>query len=136
MVNLDKLSRVLSTDEQSGVVVVEAGIRLYQLRLVEARGLALPNQGSINQQSIAGVISTGSHGSSLYRGLLSESVLGLGITLADGKTRSCSADENSELFRAALLSLGGLGIITEVTLQVVPAYPCTGSRSSTATPRC
>ncbi|GJC97465.1 sugar 1,4-lactone oxidase [Colletotrichum higginsianum] len=53
---------------------------------------------------------------------MSEDVVALKITLADGRTKSCSADENTALFRAALLSLGALGVITEVTFRAVPAF--------------
>ncbi|KAI1741854.1 D-arabinono-1,4-lactone oxidase [Xylaria scruposa] len=123
LVNLDKYNRILSLDEDSGVVVMQAGIRLYQLCDELAKhGLAMPNLGSINQQSIAGAISTGTHGSSLKHGIMSESILSLRITTADGVTRFCSPDEDPELFRASVLSLGALGIITEVTFQAVPEF--------------
>ncbi|KAJ9155557.1 D-arabinono--lactone oxidase [Pleurostoma richardsiae] len=123
LVNLDDFNRILSVDAASGVVTMESGIRLYQLcEHLDELGLAMPNLGSINEQSIAGVISTGTHGSSLHHGLISEDILSLKITLADGKTRACSPTENEELFRAALLSLGALGIITEVTFRARPAF--------------
>ncbi|RWA08318.1 hypothetical protein EKO27_g6793 [Xylaria grammica] len=123
LVNLDKYSRILSLDGDTGVVVMQAGIRLYQLCDELAKfGLAMPNLGSINQQSIAGAISTGTHGSSLRHGIMSENILSLRITTADGVTRFCSPDEDSELFRAAVLSLGALGIITEITFQAVPEF--------------
>ncbi|GKT62624.1 D-arabinono-1,4-lactone oxidase [Colletotrichum tofieldiae] len=121
--NLDNYNRILSVDESTGLAVLQSGIRLYALcDELERRGLAMPNLGSINQQSIAGAISTGTHGSSLSHGLMSEDVVALKITLANGKTEPCSRDENPSLFRAALLSLGALGIITEVTFRAVPAF--------------
>ncbi|KKA31202.1 hypothetical protein TD95_000803 [Thielaviopsis punctulata] len=123
LVNLDNYKKVLSLNFETGEVVMQSGIRLYMLNeLLEANGLAMPNLGSINEQSIAGVISTGTHGSSLKHGLVSESITALKITLADGTTHACSATENTQLFRAALLSLGALGIITEVTFRAVPAF--------------
>ncbi|GAP86618.1 putative D-arabinono- -lactone oxidase [Rosellinia necatrix] len=123
LVNLDKYNRILSLDRNTGIVVMQAGIRLYQLcdQLAE-QGLAMPNLGSINQQSIAGAISTGTHGSSLSHGIMSENVLSLRITTADGVTRFCSPDEDSDLFRAAVLSLGALGIITEITFRAIPEF--------------
>ncbi len=64
--------------------------------------------------SIAGVISTRHAWKlSLWRGLVSDAIEALKITLADGTTRTCSPSENPDLFRGALLSLGALGIITE-----------------------
>ncbi|KAK1957453.1 L-gulonolactone/D-arabinono-1,4-lactone oxidase [Colletotrichum sublineola] len=121
--NLDRYNRLLSVDPATGLAVMQSGIRLYALcDELDRHGLAMPNLGSINQQSIAGAISTGTHGSSLRHGLMSEDVTALKITLASGRTESCSRDENPSLFRAALLSLGALGVITEVTFRAVPAF--------------
>ncbi|RYP02878.1 hypothetical protein DL764_005534 [Monosporascus ibericus] len=123
LVNLDNYNRVLSVDKKTGLVVVQSGIRLYQLcEELDKNGLAMPNLGSIDEQSIAGAISTGTHGSSLQHGLMSENIPALRITLADGTTKLCSSDENPDLFRAALLSLGALGVITEITFRAVPAF--------------
>jgi D-arabinono-1,4-lactone oxidase len=123
LVNLDNFNNILSIDKETGVCVMQAGIRLYRLsEALDAAGLALPNLGSINEQSIAGAISTGTHGSSFHRGLLSENVLELKIMLSDLTNRSCSPTQDPDLFRAALLSLGALGIITEITFQAVPAF--------------
>lgn len=120
--NLDNFKDI-TIDKETGVAVMQAGIRLHQLSEALAQnGFAMPNLGSINDQSIAGAIATGTHGSTLRHGILSSSVLSLRITKADGKTRFCSADESPELFRAALISLGALGIITEITFQAVPAF--------------
>jgi D-arabinono-1,4-lactone oxidase len=66
----------------------------------------MPNLGSIDDQAIAGAIGTATHGSSTRHGLLSQSVLELKIMLANGRTVSCSAKQNKDLFRAALVSLG------------------------------
>jgi D-arabinono-1,4-lactone oxidase len=123
MVNLDNFNKVLSVDEENGIVLVQAGIRLWQLgEELDKHGLALPNLGSINQQSLAGAIATGTHGSTLYHSILSSSVLSLRITLSNSRTVFCSPSHNLPLFRAALLSLGALGIITEITFQAVPAF--------------
>lgn len=123
LVNLDNYNRVLDIDTQTGLIVVQSGIRLYQLsEVLDQYGLAMPNLGSINEQSIAGAISTGTHGSSLRHGILSESIPSLRITLADGTTKLCSSEEHPELFRASLLSLGALGIISEITFRAVPAF--------------
>ncbi|KAL1954807.1 hypothetical protein VTO42DRAFT_711 [Malbranchea cinnamomea] len=123
VVNLDHFNRILAVSRESGVVTVQAGIRLRDLGTeLEKYGLMLPNLGSIDSQSVAGVISTGTHGSSLRHGLISECVIGLSIMLANGQVVRCSEQVNQPLFRAALLSLGAIGIITEVTIQAVPAY--------------
>ncbi|AEO54712.1 hypothetical protein MYCTH_2297573 [Thermothelomyces thermophilus ATCC 42464] len=136
MLNLDRFARVLRIDRESGLCTVEAGIRLHRLSAeLDAAGLALPSLGSIDEQSIAGAISTGTHGSSLSHGLVSESVVALKLTMADGKTRSCSARERPELFRAALLSVGALGVIVEVTLRAVPAFSLAWSQAIDADAR-
>lgn len=123
MVNLDHYNALVSVDKESRCVVMQAGIRLYDLiaRLKE-HGLAMPNLGSIDNQSIAGALATATHGSSTKHGILSQSVLGLKIVLANGQIVSCAPKKNGELFRAALVSLGALGITIEVTFQMIPAF--------------
>ncbi|KFX92619.1 hypothetical protein O988_07182, partial [Pseudogymnoascus sp. VKM F-3808] len=123
MVNLDKFNKILSVDRETNLVTMQAGIRLFQLsEELDKLGLAMPNLGSINEQSIAGAISTGTHGSTLLHSILSSSVTRLRITLANSKTVTCSPEENEDLFRAALCSLGALGVITEITFLAVPAF--------------
>ncbi|KAI9802103.1 MAG: D-arabinono-1,4-lactone oxidase [Piccolia ochrophora] len=123
MVNLDSYNAVLSVDESSGIVVMQAGIRLYDLGAeLSKHDLCMPNLGSIDNQAIAGALATATHGSSTQHGLLSESVLALRIVLANGRSVLCSGNQNPSLFRAALVSLGALGIITEVTFRAVPTF--------------
>ncbi|KAK9451208.1 D-arabinono-1,4-lactone oxidase-domain-containing protein [Limtongia smithiae] len=127
LVNLDRFNSALSfSRHESGLftdVRVEAGIRIYQLNAVLAsRGLALQNLGSISEQSIAGLISTGTHGSSAFHGLLSQQVVDITILLASGDLVTVSPATNPDLFRAALLSLGKLGIITHVTVRSIPSF--------------
>lgn len=123
LVNLDNFNRILKVDADTGLVTVEAGIRLSELGArLEEHGLTLANLGSIDSQSIAGVITTGTHGSSLRHGILSECIEGLSLVLANGELAQCSATNNPNLFRAALLSLGALGIIVEVTFKAQPAF--------------
>jgi D-arabinono-1,4-lactone oxidase len=123
MVNLDEYSSVLKVDAEKKTMLVAGGIRLGQLNEEAAKyGLTLPNLGSIDVQSIVGAIATGTHGSSLKHGLLSESVRSLRIVLSNGRAVRCSDEQNQELFRAGLVSLGALGIITEVEVQMVENY--------------
>ncbi|KAH0543256.1 hypothetical protein FGG08_002420 [Glutinoglossum americanum] len=123
MVNLDKFNKVISVDEARKVVIMQSGIRLWQLSAeLKKVGLAMPNLGSIDDQSIAGAIATGTHGSTLRHGILSSDVLALRIMLSNGNTVLCSSEQNADLFAAALVSLGALGIITEVTFQAVSAF--------------
>lgn len=123
LVNLDHFEKVLDVDAEKKIVVIQSGIRLHDLgQKLKQYGLAIPNLGSIDHQSIAGAIGTATHGSSIRHGLLSQSVIGLKIILADGSTVACSAAHNPDLFRAALVSLGALGIISEVIFQAASAF--------------
>src|SRR5690606_34105614 len=89
---------------------------------LKQKGWTMPNQGSILDQSIAGAIATGTHGSSLKHGLLSERVVSLTLLLSDGRLATCSKTHNPELYAAALVHIGGLGIITHVTFAAVPQF--------------
>ncbi|OQE23695.1 hypothetical protein PENSTE_c008G10417 [Penicillium steckii] len=124
LVNLDDFKRILHVDIESQTVTVQAGIRLSELgaRLDKEYGLTLANLGSIDSQSIAGVIATGTHGSSLRHGLLSECIESLSLVLSNGQLVRCSATNNPSLFRAALVSLGALGIVVEVTFKARPSF--------------
>ncbi|KIW18678.1 hypothetical protein PV08_02967 [Exophiala spinifera] len=132
LVNLDNLTQVLerNVDGTPGLFRFQAGLSLHNLNLALAEdGYTLPNLGSIDVQSVAGVISTGTHGSSLRHGLLSDSITSLTVLLSNSQLVTCSAAKNPELFRAALLSLGSLGIIVEITMQAVPDFKISWSQS-------
>lgn len=136
MVNLDGFSAVVAEHKQELQLELEAGIRLFQLaEELEKRGWAMPNLGSITAQSIAGAIATNTHGSSLRHGTLSQAIVGITLMLANGELVKCSPHENQDLYRAALVSLGGLGIVTHVTFQAVPAYNLEWHQDIITTPR-
>jgi L-gulonolactone oxidase len=122
LLNLDRMNRVIEIDRQAGLITVEAGIRLNELndRLDDA-GLAMSNLGSISEQSIAGAISTATHGSGGRFGNLASAVVGLRLMTADGNVHDVSPDD-TDLFSASRVSLGALGIVTQVTVQVEPAF--------------
>lgn len=110
-------------DPGTGLVTVRAGTRLHELNAeLDRIGLAMPNLGDIDQQTIAGAISTGTHGTGARHGGIATQVRALHLLLADGTARRCAPDENPELFAAARVGLGALGIITSVTLQCEPAF--------------
>lgn len=123
LVSLDRLSEVVSLDRDAGTVTVEAGMRLEDLvaYLLE-RGLALPNLGSVAEQSVAGVISTATHGTGLSTGNLSSMVEALRLVSGTGEIVEVSAESNADLLAAARVGLGSLGVITEVTLRCVEAF--------------
>jgi FAD-linked oxidoreductase len=117
------LRAVGSVDEEAGQVTVEAGCRLRDLNeALYARGLALANMGDIQEQTVAGAIQTGTHGTGRDLGGIAAQVTALEMVLADGSIACCSADQSAELFQAARIGLGALGVLTSVTLRVVPAF--------------
>lgn len=116
---LDHLAGVIARDATT--VTVRAGTRLAQLNAaLAADGYALPIVGSIAAQSIAGVIATGTHGSSLVHGNLASLVER--VRLIDGLGEVHEIAAGDPRLDAARVHLGALGIITEVTLRIVPAF--------------
>jgi L-gulonolactone oxidase len=127
---LDRLKRVLDLDRSSGLVRVQAGITIRELsvRLAE-HGLALENLGDVDAQTIAGAIATATHGTGAHLRNISAQVAELTLVLADGSTLRCAPDEDADVYRAARVSLGALGVIAEVTLRCVPAFTLRGHDS-------
>lgn len=123
LLRLDRYAGLVSADRASGLVTVEAGMPLWRLNpLLAELGLALTNLGDIDRQTVAGAISTGTHGTGARYGGLATQVAGLELVLADGSVVACSATEEPELFAAARVSLGALGLLSTVTLRCEPAF--------------
>jgi len=120
---LGALSGVTSIDSTRGEATVRAGTPLHVLNEeLAAFGYALPNLGDIDRQSLAGATGTGTHGTGLRLTGLSAGIRALRIVLADGSVVECSPTLEPDLFQAARLGLGALGIVTEITVAVVPAF--------------
>jgi FAD/FMN-containing dehydrogenase len=120
-VDLDRLAGIESVAGTD--VTVLAGTKLSALGApLRALGLALHNQGDVDTQSVTGAIGTGTHGTGPALGNLSTAVVGLRLVTADADVVSCSPAIDRELFEAARLSLGALGVVTAVTLRCVAAY--------------
>ena len=85
-------------------------------------GLSLINQGDVNPQSVAGAIGTGTHGTGAQLGCLSSAVEGVRLMLMDGTVLECDDDNRPDLFAAARLSLGLVGVVLAVRMAVIPAY--------------
>jgi FAD-linked oxidoreductase len=121
IVSLDRLAGIV--DHEGVNVRVKAGTRLAQLaRELDGLGLALHNQPDIDVQSLAGAISTGTHGTGKELQALHAKVHALRLVKPNGDLLVCSATQQPELFHAAQVSLGSLGIISEASLEVMPAY--------------
>lgn len=125
---LDRLTRVLDLDRSTGLVRVQAGITIRELnaRLAE-HGLALENLGDVDSQTIAGAISTATHGTGARLPNISAQVAELTLVLGNGSTLRCAPDyADPDLLRAARVSLGALGVIAEVALRCVPSFTLRG----------
>ncbi|GAA3180261.1 D-arabinono-1,4-lactone oxidase [Blastococcus jejuensis] len=106
-----------------GLVTVGSGTTLHRLNAeLLRRGWSMTNLGDIDRQTIAGALATGTHGTGARFGGLATQVRGLELVTPDGEVLACSADRSPDVFRAARVGLGALGVVTEVTLQAEPAF--------------
>ena len=121
LVALDRFDRILDVDRDEMTVTVQAGIALKELiAQLETRGLALANLGSIAEQSIAGAMATGTHGTGIQFRCLADQAQRL--ALVDGRGEQRVLERGDPDFDAVAVGLGAFGIIHEVTLSVVPAF--------------
>ena len=123
MIRLENLSGILHIDHASCQVTVGAGTRLSDLNmLLHAEGLALANLGDIAYQTVAGAISTSTHGTGKALTGLAGQVVAMKLINGQGEIIECSKSLNPHVFDVARVSVGALGIITEYTLQAVPSF--------------
>ncbi len=121
LLSLDAMDDVVRVDGSD--VTVRAGIRLHDLNdELAAIGLALPNLGDIDRQSIAGATSTATHGTGAGFGNLSTNIVGIEMVTGAGEVVRADERADPELLRVARVGLGALGVVTEVTLRCVPAF--------------
>jgi FAD-linked oxidoreductase len=123
LINLDRLNQLVAIDAARKRVTVQAAIRIKELnQLLPAHGLAMANLGSIAEQSIAGATATGTHGTGLRFGSMHTQLVGMKLVTGGGQLVSLTEEQDPELMRAARVSLGALGIVTEVTIQCLGDY--------------
>ena len=123
LISLDKYQGLVSVDKNNNQAVVKGGTKLNDLgELLFNEGLAMENLGDIDVQSMAGTISTGTHGTGSKFGTISTQVIALRFINGKGEIITCSETENRALFKAAQVSLGVIGVITQVTIQCMPSY--------------
>jgi FAD-linked oxidoreductase len=123
MIRLENLSGILHIDHASCQVTVGAGTRLSDLNtLLHTEGLALANLGDIAYQTVAGAISTSTHGTGKALTGLAGQVVAMKLINGQGEIIECSKLLNPHIFDVARVSVGALGIITEYTLQAVPSF--------------
>ncbi|MFG2353333.1 FAD-binding protein [Streptomyces sp. NPDC048521] len=115
------LPPVIEVDAAARTVRVAGGVRYAELaRAVHAHGLALPNMASLPHISVAGSVATGTHGSGVGNGPLASAVREVELVVADGSTVTIARDDAR--FDGAVTSLGALGVVTALTLDLEPAY--------------
>ncbi|MEU0157600.1 D-arabinono-1,4-lactone oxidase [Streptomyces sp. NPDC006261] len=123
LIRPDLLTGIRDIDRTTMTVTVEAGTPLKRLNTALAReGLSLTNMGDIMEQTIAGATSTGTHGTGRESASISAQIRALELVTADGTVLVCSEQENPDVFAAARVGLGALGVITAVTLAVEPVF--------------
>lgn len=122
-VDVSRLDGLLGVELSRNRVTLAAGTKLHRLpALLGPYGLALPNMGDIDRQTIAGATSTGTHGTGAHYPGLAAQIVAVTMVTADGSILRISETENPELLPAARLGLGALGILVDLTLQCVPAF--------------
>lgn len=132
---LSRLSGLLAVDAEAGLATVGAGSTLAQVNeSLAGYGLALANLGDIDQQTVAGAIATGTHGTGLRFPAIPAQVTGIRMVLADGSSLDCGKvldhadrpppepDSRPDLLDAAVIGLGALGVVTAITLHCEPAF--------------
>ena len=123
LMSLDNHQGLVRADSATGLVTLRGGTRLWRIAdLLAPFGLALAVMGDIDHQSIAGAIQTGTHGTGAAFTGFAGAVRALRFALPDGTVVEASEEHEPELFQAARLGLGSIGVILEVTLQCVPSY--------------
>ncbi len=121
--SLKSMDEVLALDPEAGTVTVDAGMTYGQLcPVLHNKGFALHNLASLPHISIAGAISTATHGSGEKNGNLATAVSALEIVTASGEVVELSRQRDGEAFLGAVVGLGALGVITKVTLYIQLTY--------------
>lgn len=122
-ISLQGMNRVLSIDAEKRRVTVEGGIRYGELApMLQAQGWALKNLASLPHISVAGAVATATHGSGSRIGNLATAVTALEIVTASGEVVSLSRETDGDRFAGAVVSLGALGVVTSLTLEIEPTY--------------
>ncbi|MFI7525995.1 D-arabinono-1,4-lactone oxidase [Nocardia salmonicida] len=123
LVDLSGLDKVLDVDVDAGRVRVEAGISLHAASpLLHAHGLAFPNLGDIDTQSLAGATATATHGTGARLRNISAALHSVEVLRADGTRVELNEQTDPDGWKAARVSVGALGVVTAATLQLEPSF--------------
>jgi len=123
LISLEHLDRVLALDRERRTVTIGAGIRYGQLcRELHRHGYALHNLASLPHISVAGACATATHGSGDRNGNLATAVAALEMVKADGEVIVLSREKDGDQFPGVVVNLGGLGLVTKLTLDILPTF--------------
>lgn len=123
MINMCSIDRLIAVDRIRKQITVQGGMQISELlKHLEANKLAMPSLGSIDDQTVGGILGSGTHGTGTQCQIVPAYVVALTLLKANGELIECSPTVRSDLFSACLVNLGCLGVITQITFQAVDAY--------------
>jgi alditol oxidase len=123
LVSLERLRRIVLIDRERRTVTVEGGVRYGELgQQLEREGLALHNMASLPHITVAGACATATHGSGDRNGNLATAVSAIEIVAADGERVALSRERDGERFQGAVVALGALGVVSQITLDIQPSF--------------
>ena len=123
LVSLKNMPETISFDFEKRTVTVAGGVKYGELgNAMHARGFALHNLASLPHISIAGACATATHGSGVRNGNLATGVSALEIITANGELKTISKEGDGELFHGSVVGLGALGVVTKITLDLLPTF--------------
>ncbi|MGZ5932459.1 MAG: D-arabinono-1,4-lactone oxidase [Rhizomicrobium sp.] len=123
LIDLAAFTGLKGFDPQTNVATLGAATRLWEIGpLLYPYDRGLKNMGDIDRQTLAGVVGTGTHGTGVTLGSLSSEVAGFRLLTANGEILHCSRSENETIFAAGRTSMGSLGVMIDIAMNVRPAY--------------
>ncbi len=123
LISLEHLNQVIALDREHHTVTIEGGVKYGPLcEYLHREGFAIHNLASLPHISVAGACATGTHGSGNRNGNLATAVVALEIVTANGDVVTLSHDQHADQFQGAVVGLGGLGVVTKLTLRIEPTF--------------
>ena len=123
LISLKEMNGDISLDENAHTVTVNGGVKYGELSpYLDSKGYALHNLASLPHISVAGAVATATHGSGIKNGNLSSAVSAMEIVTASGNVINLFREKDGEKFLAAVVGLGAFGIVTKVTLDILPTF--------------
>ena len=123
IISLERFDKIVTIDHERRTVTVEAGVRYGHLgQHLHHEGYALHNLASLPHISVAGACATATHGSGDSNASLATTVSAIEVVTADGEVAVLSREQHGEQFQGVVVGLGGLGVVTKLTLDIIPTF--------------